>query len=308
MAKAKLMPAEQVGPTFVEATPVAMAEQEVRMREAIDQQEVTVRAVAAKLGYQLPADCTDPDLIQRDIAINMRRSVEACLEVGRGLRVLKEACQHGQFSARLDVLGIEPRVAQRFMATASKFGNTVSPPLLKAIGNQTKLFEMLVLDDEQIEELELTGQTGELTLDDVASMSVKELRAALRKAREDIGLKQRVIDAKEEKLNALDRRLRVSRPWNEQVAAINAEAADYVLGTTECIAKLAEIQGTLPNLQLSDPSAPEDTAKATIALTLHDALNRIASQVGALQHALYAEFSHVIESPRFDMADPMEVA
>ncbi|MDF5882164.1 hypothetical protein P4052_31615 [Pseudomonas aeruginosa] len=48
-----------------------------------------VRAVAAQLGYQLPADCTDPDLIQRDIAANMRRSVEACLEVGRGLQVLK---------------------------------------------------------------------------------------------------------------------------------------------------------------------------------------------------------------------------
>ena len=38
------------------------------------QQEATVRAVAAQLGYQLPADCTDPDLIQRDIAANMRRS------------------------------------------------------------------------------------------------------------------------------------------------------------------------------------------------------------------------------------------
>ncbi|MFV9605255.1 hypothetical protein ACNUIU_33560 [Pseudomonas aeruginosa] len=40
-----------------------------------------VRAVAAQLGYQLPADCTDPDLIQRDIAANMRRS-----EKGRALK------------------------------------------------------------------------------------------------------------------------------------------------------------------------------------------------------------------------------
>jgi len=69
------------------------------------------------------------------------------------------------------------------MASAVKFSNTTTSSLLKAIGTESKLFEMLVLDDEQIEELELTGQTGELKLDDIAAMSVKELRAALREER-----------------------------------------------------------------------------------------------------------------------------
>lgn len=167
------------------------------------QQDATVRAVAAQLGYQLPADCTDPDLIQRDIAMNMRRSVEACLEVGRGLRVLKEACEHGQFQARLDVLGLEVRVAQKFMASATKFSNAATSPLLKAVGNQSKLFEMLVLDDEQIEELELTGQTGELHLDDVATMSVKELRKAVREARETAEARARLLSDKDDKINKL---------------------------------------------------------------------------------------------------------
>jgi hypothetical protein len=149
------------------------------------QHDSHVRAVALQLGYQLPADCTDPDLIQRDISANMRRSVEACLEVGRGLGVLKAACQHGNFMARLDVLGIEVTVAQRFMQASAKFSKTATSRLLGAAGNQSKLFEMLVLDDDQIEELELTGQTGELKLDDIASMSVKELRAGLREARKE---------------------------------------------------------------------------------------------------------------------------
>lgn len=148
--------------------------------------EAQVRAVAAQLGYQLPADCTDPDLIQRDIAANMRRSVEACLEVGRGLQVLKVASGHGNFIDRLDALGIDRHVAKRFIAAAIKFSSLPSSSALtKAIGSQSKLIEMLVLDDEQIEELELTGHTGELSLDDVATMSVKELRKALREARED---------------------------------------------------------------------------------------------------------------------------
>lgn len=163
--------------------------------------EQNVRAVALQVGYQLPGDCIDPDLIQRDISANMRRSVEACLEVGRGLAVLKAACEHGQFMARLDVLGIEQRVAQRFMSTARRFSNAASTPLLKAAGSQTKLFEMLVLDDEQVEELELTGQTGELKLDDIATMSVKELRAALREARHDNQAKDELLADKNKRLD-----------------------------------------------------------------------------------------------------------
>lgn len=172
-----------------------------------EERQATVRAVAAQLGYQLPADCTDPDLIQRDIAANMRRSVEACLEVGRGLRVLKEACEHGQFTIRLEALGIEVRVAQKFMASAAKFSNAASTPLLKAAGNQTKLFEMLVLDDEQIEELELTGQTGELKLDDIATMSVKELRTKLREARENAEAQSRLLADKNTKIDELAAKL-----------------------------------------------------------------------------------------------------
>lgn len=170
---------------------------------ATTQQDATVRAVATQLGYQLPADCTDPDLIQRDISANMRRSVEACLEVGRGLAVLKAACEHGQFIARLDVLGIEVRVAQKFMASAVKFSNAATSPLLKAAGGQSKLFEMLLLDDEQIEELALTGHTGELHLDDVATMSVKELRQAVREARETAEARARLLSEKDERINKL---------------------------------------------------------------------------------------------------------
>lgn len=147
-------------------------------------QEAAVRKCAAHIGYTLPADCTDPDIIQRDISANMRRSVEACLEVGRGLIVLKQACVHGQFQVRLNALGIDHTVAKRFMQAAAKFSNGASTHLLNAAGNQTKLLELLVLDDDQTEELGKTGQTGSLTLDDVACMSVKELRDALRKERE----------------------------------------------------------------------------------------------------------------------------
>lgn len=216
-------------------------------------QEASVRALAVQLGYQLPADCTDPDLIQRDIAANMRRSVEACLEVGRGLSVLKIACEHGQFLPRLEVLGLEPSVAQRFMQAATKFSNR-SGPVLKAIGNQTKLFEMLILKDEELDELELTGQTGELSLDDVASMSVKELRAALREARESysaqgevMARKNRELDETRQTLEKTKRQVQAmssderAKALRQEVAALAYEAETDITGKLrEGFTKLAE--------------------------------------------------------------------
>lgn len=223
--------------------------------EAQLQHNAAVRAVALRVGYQLPADAADPDLIQRDIAANMRRSVEACLEVGRGLMVLKEACQHGEFMARLDVLGLDDRVARRFMQAATKFANrALTSTLTKALGNQTKLFEMLVLDDEQIEELELTGQTGELKLDDVATMSVKELRAKLREMKQELEAKDGVLKKRAEQIDALDQKLaRVkTMPQDEALAELHAEAAKHyndALGAVKgnfsaAIAALAEHRDT----------------------------------------------------------------
>jgi hypothetical protein len=217
-------------------TTVREAEQATAL--AVSQHDAAVRAVALQLGYQLPADCTDPDLIQRDISANMRRSVEACLEVGRGLRVLKEACEHGQFVARLEVLGLDRTVAARFMQAATKLSNVASTHhLMKAIGNQTKLFEMLVLDDDQIEELELTGQTGELSLDDVATMSVKELRAALREARADNKADKELLAEKNQLLDAeraKSKRIHAAPP-DQVLADLAKETAERVVTVANTI-------------------------------------------------------------------------
>lgn len=225
---------------------------------AQQQHEQAVRTVANQLGYQLPADCTDPDLIQRDISANMRRSVEACLEVGRGLTVLKAACQHGQFVARLEVLGIETRVAQRFMASAAKFSNAASTPLLKAAGSQTKLFEMLILDNEQIEELEQTGQTGDLKLDDIATMSVKELRAALRETREEKTAVEKVLSDKNAAMDKL--RAQVKRieklPPDETLANLQREATSI---TNDA---LGAIRGGVRQALIALNAAPDAAGKA----------------------------------------------
>ncbi|AQZ99063.1 hypothetical protein B5M06_13190 [Comamonas kerstersii] len=49
-------------------------------------------------------------------------------------------------------------MAQKFMQSALKFSKASTSTLLKSVDSQSKLFEMLVLDDEQIDELALTGE------------------------------------------------------------------------------------------------------------------------------------------------------
>jgi hypothetical protein len=199
------------------------------------QHDSAVRAVALQMGYQLPADCTDPDLIQRDISINMRRSVEACLEVGKGLRVLKEACGHGNFMARIDVLGIDVHVASRFVSAAVKFSNLRTyANLTNGITTQNKLFEMIALDGDQLEELELTGQTGELALDDVATMSVKELRHAVREARADKEAGDKLLADKNAKIDKLSRHINKATP-DQVLLEIQKEATALMNDALGCV-------------------------------------------------------------------------
>lgn len=263
-----------------------------------------VRVVAAQLGYQLPADCTDPDLIQRDISINMRRSVEACLEVGRGLRVLKEACEHGQFIARLDVLGIDRKVAAKFMQAAVKFANVSSTRhLTAALGSQTKLFEMLVLDDEQLEELELTGQTGELKLDDVATMSVKELRVALREARDIDVAKSRMLAEKNAKLDELAAKKPKrphATPWPMEIEGLKddlhglGKIADEVLGKHLLLVDATEIETNKLDPD-QDADRPAFEAYKTVIHQIGEQIERLCTLAAGLRNQYELRLGGYIE-------------
>lgn len=262
---------------------VVTIDAEHAMQQTItSQRDDAVRAVATQLGYQLPVDVVDPDLIQRDIAANMRRSVEACLEVGRGLRVLKEACDHGQFALRLDVLGIEVRVAQKFMSAATKFSSNaaMSPHLAKAIGTQSKLFEMLVLDDEQIEELSTTGQTGALKLDDIATMSTKELRATAREARANKEAMSSLLADRDEQIVKLKADLRRVKklPPDEELNQLRKEAGSIAFEAEALIhGSLRPAFEALTNFA-NVHEIPQDQYMAGMAAQVMIALKQLCSE------------------------------
>ena len=300
----------------IEQTQDALAVEDMQM-------QARVRAVALQVGYQLPGDCIDPDLIQRDIAANMRRSVEACLEVGRGLSALKAACQHGNFTARLEVLGLDRTVAWKFMQSATKFSNVSSNQhLTKAIGNQTKLFEMLLLDDEQIDELALTGESGELKLDEIATMSVKELRATLRQAKEDNKFIAEKRDKESARADSAEKALRGPGPkvrgLEERVSefskAVDAEQTAVMDGLLNMDQQIKALDAWYMDWAVNqpdyDPSVAVDMPVEVLALVkkLRSNLDAVASGVGGVQHLFAMKFNDELESvTTYQMqVDPVE--
>lgn len=171
-------PASKEAPFVEEAarSEIAAANQ---LAVATLEQNERVSALAVQLNYQ---GSTDPAVLENSAHDAIKRIGMAIFELGGYLLLMKEACAHGKFLPALERLGITADSAQRYMAMSRRFANTATSRHLEKLGF-SKMTELLPLDDGQIEELTELGQTGELALDDVARMSVKELRAAVRKER-----------------------------------------------------------------------------------------------------------------------------
>lgn len=225
--KKALPPATQAGPEFVKATPPALAAREADMNLVIEQQAENAQALAEQLGYD---GSLTVGALEDEIRFYQRRSVEACLELGKRLLLLKELTPHGDFLDRIEMLGISHTMAKRFMASTVKFSNGASTHLLKAAGTQTKLLELLVLDDGEIEALESGESARGLTLDEVETMTVSELRAALREAKETSAAKDRLLTERTRKLDELTvkkTRVKTEAP-DDVLAGLRHELAGFV--------------------------------------------------------------------------------
>lgn len=179
------------------------------------EQNERVSALAVQLNYQ---GSTDPAVLENSARDALKRIGMAIFELGAYLLLLKERAGHGEFLAALDRLAIAPRSAQRYMAMCQRFSNATTSSHLEKLGF-SKMAELLPLDDDQVDDLVEEGQTGELSLDDVTRMSVKELRAAVRKER---------AEAAKQK-NQVERLTTVNTELHEEVRLVKRLPADAAL-------------------------------------------------------------------------------
>lgn len=177
----------------------------------------------------------DRSRIVHEARFYMAQSAEAMLEAGKRLVILKEHEPHGDFLEIVETqLGIASRTAQQIMQAAVKYS---SPQLGSkrqafAVLGKTKLFELMTEEDESLAELAEGGTLAGLTLDDVERMSSRELKAALRSAKEDIQAKDQVISDKNKKIDNLAtsiKKIKIETPdqellqFRKEVAAIESD-------------------------------------------------------------------------------------
>ncbi|MCO1335339.1 DUF3102 domain-containing protein [Microbulbifer sp. OS29] len=162
----------------------------------------------------------------------LAQSAEAMLEAGRRLIVIKEHEPHGEFQQIIEQqLGMNQSVARRMMQAAAKY---LSPQLagkskaLVQLG-KTKLYELMLEDDDDLAELADGGTVAGLDLDEIDRMGTRELRGALRDARADNEAKDSVIADKNKKLDELvTKKKRIKKiPPDQESEQIRTEAADH---------------------------------------------------------------------------------
>lgn len=169
--------------------------------DLIQQHSQSVAGLATQLGYD---GALTVGALEDEIRFYQMRTVEACMELGKRLLILKEMTAHGEFEKRIEILGLSPRMARKFMSAVLKFANRNSNSVLQAAKTQTKLLELVVLDDDDLDFIEQGGSIGAVSLDSIDTMSTRELKQALRDAKADKDAADLLLKKKDEKINELD--------------------------------------------------------------------------------------------------------
>ena len=229
---------------------------------------------------------------------HMSRSVEEALEVGRCLLVMKEAEPHGEWEQCIGSIGMAPRTAQAMMQATLRFSKAPSTALLlESVKSKTKLFDLMVLDDEQITELCDGGSIAGLTLDDVDRMPVSQLRAALREAKQAGESKDKLLDDKNRKIDELSSDLfrtnLVTAPFDQKLKDYKTELSAHFDILDESCARMLTFNDAVMQ---DDFGCPEDEdrqqqALRTVSTLYGDRLRRVGQALAEVMDRYDATLS-----------------
>lgn len=142
-------------------------------------------ALPRALATQLKAEFGNRSLerLEQECRELIQTTAQAALELGKRLLMLKEIAGHGNWLLTLQRIGIHNKSAQNLMRAAVRI---LSLPdharLIEAAKNKSKLLELLVLDDEELQRLNLGDSVRGVSLGNLPMNSVATLRSMLRES------------------------------------------------------------------------------------------------------------------------------
>ena len=204
-------------------------------------------ALAKELNYQ---GAMTVGALEDEIRFYQRRSVEALLECGKRLLLLKQMTRHGEFEQRVEMLGFAKTTAFRFMQAAQK---TCKSSKLELLATQVKsasaFLELVTHDDDVLENL--------AEMDDIDRLSASELRTRLREAKAEKEANDKLLDNKNKQIDKLERE-------KQRIAAMEPVAALAALrqeATSHLSATQGMVTGRLRAALLALNDAPDDEGK-----------------------------------------------
>ncbi len=209
------------------------------------------------------------------ISSDLQTAASAMLSVGCRLIRLKEHEVHGKFIEAVQRTGISRSAAKRFMSCAVRFieadtGKVKYPQLVQL--STTKIYDLVMLDDDDLKVLDEGGSVADLKLDEAEKLSTRELRKKVREITKEREALQQVIDAKNQKCDELEKKLRIQDshiPTREEIQKKLQEHSNEILMlSADCnllVTKAREIMKRLADIK------PEDSDKALFR-TVYDSL------------------------------------
>ncbi|WP_099605533.1 hypothetical protein [Stenotrophomonas maltophilia] len=228
-----------------------------------------------------------PDHYENAIRSELRRGCEAFLRAGRYLVVARECAVHGEWQAMLERLCLGKDQALRMMEAARRVSAlpnvATSRHLVDAAKSESKLIELLSLPEEQFAELAEKGETDGLSLDDVESMTVRELRAAIRDARGDLEARdQRISKLSEDLTKEHEKTLKAQRRWkaatpDEQLVTLKQAVTEAEQNVLAAIG--SEGSGLRASFQALADFACDNHVEEDAVLFLGDVIGRLLTAV-----------------------------
>lgn len=282
----------QIGPDYVTETPQDMQEDEANWRQGQLEQARNLEIVDGTYGDNLPYDRTR---LENEAQFYLRESAGAMLEAGKRLIVIKEHEGHGEFGESLQRIGLAPRTAQVMMRASVKFGGAKTQALAHL--GKAKMFELMVEDDEDLEALADGGTVAGLKLDDVEKMTVRELKAALRKERDtrkaEAEAAEQLLSKKDDKINELDKafieRTRRVKTWDGVVIELSANITRFSGGAIQELSHLSSQIDEI--LREADERNLSDEEVTTVVEPMYHAINSLQGYLSGLRARFDNEIS-----------------
>lgn len=216
----------------------SIADDSARHGELITQRDRELDDIEARFGIDRPYD--------REAFINLARDAVSVISarvfvIGHICIQLRANEPDGTFGQALELIGIAPRFAQKCMAAVRKMEGSDARKMLAGRLTSAKLLELISEDDDDLDSLADGGTLAGKTLDEIECMSTRELRAALRREREerqhDAEAHEDIVGRKDKKIAQLDlkaRRLNKA-PFREKLEATLQELSEAAIAAESAL-------------------------------------------------------------------------